>query len=118
MTERRVVEAPVGVFDSGVGGSPCSRRSPGPAWRTSSTWAIPRGAGAHAARTRFVAAYSLQAASRLHDSGVKCLVVACNTASAIALDTLAHEFAPAPVLGVLEPGAVAAAAPRAPGASR
>jgi len=52
--------------------------------------------------------YSLQAAGRLHDSGVKCLVVACNTASAIALDALAHEFAPAPVLGVLEPGAVAA----------
>jgi glutamate racemase len=35
-------------------------------------------------------------------------VVACNTASAVALDALAHEFAPAPVLGVLEPGAVAA----------
>ena len=52
--------------------------------------------------------YSLQAAGRLHDSGVKCLVVACNTASASALDALAHEFAPAPVLGVLEPGAVAA----------
>ncbi len=34
--------------------------------------------------------------------------MACNTASATALDTLAHEFALVPVLGVLEPGAVAA----------
>jgi glutamate racemase len=39
---------------------------------------------------------------------VKCLVVACNTATAIALDALAQEFAPVPVIGVLEPGAAAA----------
>jgi glutamate racemase len=52
--------------------------------------------------------YALQAARRLHDHGVKCLVVACNTASAIALDVLTREFAPVPVIGVLEPGAAAA----------
>jgi glutamate racemase len=52
--------------------------------------------------------YALQAARRLHDYGVKCLVVACNTASALALDVLTQEFAPVPVVGVLEPGAAAA----------
>ena len=44
----------------------------------------------------------------LQQHGVKCLVVACNTASAVALDALTQEFAPVPVLGVLEPGAAAA----------
>jgi glutamate racemase len=52
--------------------------------------------------------YSLQAARLLQEHGVKCLVVACNTASAVALDALTAEFAPVPVLGVLEPGAAAA----------
>ena len=44
----------------------------------------------------------------MRERGVKCLVVACNTASAIALDALAEAFAPVPVVGVLEPGAAAA----------
>ncbi len=59
--------------------------------------------------------YSLQAARLLRERGVKCLVVACNTASAIALDALTHEFAPVPVIGVLEPGAAAACRRRAAG---
>ena len=42
--------------------------------------------------------------------GIKALVVACNTASATALDALAEEFAPLPVFGVVEPGAAAACA--------
>jgi hypothetical protein len=40
--------------------------------------------------------------------GVKLLVIACNTASAVALDHLAEVFAPLPVVGVVEPGATAA----------
>jgi glutamate racemase len=54
--------------------------------------------------------YALQAAALLRERGVKCLVVACNTASAVALDELTEEFAPVPVLGVVEPGAAAACA--------
>jgi glutamate racemase len=54
--------------------------------------------------------YALQAAALLRDRGVKCLVVACNTASAVALESLAAGFAPVPVLGVVEPGAAAACA--------
>jgi glutamate racemase len=52
--------------------------------------------------------YALQAAGMLKARGVKCLVVACNTASAVALEALAADFAPVPVLGVLDPGAEAA----------
>jgi glutamate racemase len=54
--------------------------------------------------------YALQAAGYLRQRGVKCLVVACNTASAVALPALAAAFAPVPVLGVVEPGAAAACA--------
>ena len=109
MTERRAAEAPVGVFDSGVGGltvlAALTRALPAEDFvYLGDTARLPYGTRSADSIRR----YSLQAAGRLHDSGVKCLVVACNTASAIALDALAHEFAPAPVLGVLEPGAVAA----------
>ena len=53
--------------------------------------------------------YAVQAAAALVDCGVKALVVACNTASGLALETLAKEFAPIPVYGVVLPGAEAAA---------
>lgn len=109
MTEHRRAEAPVGVFDSGVGGltvlAALHRTLPAEDFvYLGDTARLPYGTRSPDSIRR----YSLQAAGRLHDSGVKCLVVACNTASASALDSLAHEFAPAPVLGVLEPGAVAA----------
>ena len=44
------------------------------------------------------------------ERGVKALVVACNTASGLALAHLKAHFAPLPVFGVVEPGAQAAAA--------
>jgi glutamate racemase len=55
-----------------------------------------------------VARYAIQAAGHLVERGIKLLVVACNTASALALDELAAAFADIPVLGVVEPGAEAA----------
>ena len=54
--------------------------------------------------------YAEQAARHLVDRGVKALVIACNTASGVALEHLADTFAPLPVFGVVEPGAQAAAA--------
>ena len=47
----------------------------------------------------------MQAAQILVDRGVKALVVACNTASAVALEVLQQQHAPLPVFGVVEPGA-------------
>ena len=52
--------------------------------------------------------YAVQAARALVERGVKALVIACNTASAVALDALRHAYAPLPVFGVVEPGADAA----------
>jgi glutamate racemase len=101
--------APIGVFDSGVGGLTVLRalldRLPGEDFvYLGDTARLPYGTKSPGS----IRQYSLQAARLLHERGVKCLVVACNTASAIALDVLTREFDPVPVIGVLEPGAAAA----------
>jgi glutamate racemase len=101
--------APVGVFDSGVGGLTVLRaladRLPGEDFvYLGDTARLPYGTKSPESIRR----YALQAAGLLKARGVKCLVVACNTASAVALDSLAHAFEPVPVVGVLEPGAAAA----------
>jgi len=54
-----------------------------------------------------VVRYSREDARFLQDQGVKLVVVACNTSSAIALPLLAGNF-PLPIIGVVEPGARAA----------
>jgi len=101
--------APIGVFDSGVGGLTVLRALTAalPAERfvyLGDTARLPYGTKSPESIRR----YSYQAAATLRRRGVKCLVVACNTASAVAIDVLTEEFAPVPVLGVLEPGAAAA----------
>ena len=53
--------------------------------------------------------YSEQAARLLVERGVESLVIACNTASGLALKHLQNVFAPLPLFGVVEPGAQAAA---------
>ncbi|HEX9207447.1 MAG TPA: glutamate racemase [Steroidobacteraceae bacterium] len=103
------LDAPIGVFDSGVGGLTVLRALLATLPHEDfvylgDTARLPYGTKSPGS----IRQYSLQAARLLHQRGVKCLVVACNTASAIALDALTQEFAPVPVLGVLEPGAAAA----------
>jgi glutamate racemase len=103
--------APIGVFDSGVGGLTVLRALVAALPHEDfiylgDTARLPYGTKSAASIRR----YALQAAALLRERGVKCLVVACNTASAVALDALAAEFAPVPVLGVVEPGAAAACA--------
>ncbi len=103
------VRDPVGVFDSGVGGLTVLRalvsRLPYEDFvYLGDTARLPYGTKSPQSIRR----YAMQAAQLLKSRGVKCLVVACNTASAVALDALSDEFAPIPVLGVLEPGAAAA----------
>src|SRR5437763_7547901 len=56
-----------------------------------------------------VTRYSIENVEFLVGKGIKMLVVACNTASAVALDVLRQRF-PLPVVGVIEPGAREAAA--------
>jgi glutamate racemase len=57
-----------------------------------------------------VVRYSLQCAAVLVKRRVRCLVVACNTASASALGALRAQHPELPVVGVIEPGAEAAVA--------
>jgi glutamate racemase len=105
--------ATIGIFDSGVGGLTVQRAilDAVPAADTlylGDTARVPY--GTKSAET--VTAYSLRNARLLAGYGIDLLVVACNTASAVALPALRAEL-DVPVLGVVEPGArVAATASR------
>lgn len=104
-------DLPIGVFDSGVGGLTVLRslRAALPDEQflyLGDTARLPYGTKSGETVTR----YAEQAARVLVGRGVKLLVVACNTASAVALGHLAQVFAPLPVVGVIEPGAAAACA--------
>jgi glutamate racemase len=103
------VNAPIGVFDSGVGGLTVLRALIGalPAedfLYLGDTARLPYGTKS----PDTVARYSVRAAGALVDRGIKALVVACNTASATALPALRETFPTLPVIGVIEPGAQAA----------
>jgi glutamate racemase len=105
------ITLPVGIFDSGVGGltvlTALRRRLPAEHFLyLGDTARLPYGAKSPETITR----YALQASRSLVERRVKLLVVACNTASAVALDTLRSAFAPLPVIGVVEPGAAASCA--------
>jgi len=57
-----------------------------------------------------VARYAVQAAEALSAYGVKCLVIACNTASSVGLPAIREHIRSVPIIGVIEPGAQAACA--------
>jgi glutamate racemase len=100
---------PIGIFDSGVGGLTVLRsiRSLLPAedlLYLGDTARLPYGTKSADSVQR----YARQAADFLVNRGIKLLVVACNTASALALDNLREHLAPLPVIGVIVPGAEAA----------
>jgi glutamate racemase len=97
------------VFDSGVGGLTVLRalRSALPTEEfiyLGDTARLPYGTKSPESVVR----YSLQCAEALIARGIRCLVVACNTASASALDALRLRHRDIPVIGVIEPGAAAA----------
>jgi glutamate racemase len=98
----------IGVFDSGVGGltvvSALRRRLPGESiLYLGDTARLPYGSKSPDTVTR----YTRRNIEFLTDRGVKAVVVACNTASALALPNL--EMHEVPTWGVIEPGAVKAA---------
>jgi glutamate racemase len=103
-------EAPIGIFDSGLGGLTVTRaifdRLPHENLvYLGDTARVPY--GTRSAQT--VLRYARSCARHLQKRGIKLLVVACNTVSAVALDMLRVEL-DIPVLGVIEPGARAAVA--------
>lgn len=107
-TELLRKEAPIGVFDSGVGGLTVAREimRQTPNERIiyfGDTARVPYGSKSKETVTRF----SEQIVRFLRTFQVKTIVVACNTASAYALDELEKEI-DIPIIGVLKPGAKAA----------
>lgn len=113
MIDRNVYEevsqAPIGVFDSGVGGLTVAREimRQMPKERIiyfGDTARVPYGTKSKETVTRF----SKQIARFLQSHQVKTIVVACNTASAYAIEDLEAEL-DIPVIGVVKPGARMAA---------
>lgn len=99
----------IGVFDSGVGGLTVLRALMARLPHESTVYLgdtarVPYGTKSAEVVTR----YSVQNAKFLIEQDIKLLVVACNTASAVALPALSRELQ-IPVVGVIEPGARAAA---------
>lgn len=98
----------VGVFDSGVGGltvlKALAERLPANYFYFGDTARLPY--GTKSAET--VARYAIGATRFLQSKNIDLLVIACNTASALALPKII-EAAAVPVVGVVEPGAAAAA---------
>ncbi len=105
---RLAADAPLGVFDSGLGGLTVAAalRRALPRERLiylGDTARVPY--GTRSAET--VVRYARGCAKLLTERGVKALIIACNTVSAVAVDILRAEL-DLPVLGVVEPGARAA----------
>ena len=102
---------PIGVFDSGMGGltvlQALAARLPDENFvYLGDTARLPYGTKS----PDTVRAYALQATHLLLSEDVKMVVIACNTASAVALEALGEALAPVPVIGVIEPGARAGVA--------
>ncbi|MFP5227460.1 MAG: glutamate racemase [Acidobacteriota bacterium] len=100
----------IGVFDSGFGGLTVLRalleRVPADYVYLGDTARLPYGAKSR----ETVARYAVSSAKFLvEEQGAEFLVIACNTASALALDAI-RDAVPVPVLGVVETGANAAEA--------
>ena len=100
-----VREAAIGIFDSGIGGLTVLQQV---------TRLLPREVLVYLGDTarspygtkspEVVARYACENTDFLMARGLKMLVVACNTASAVALDVLRERYE-LPVVGVIEPGA-------------
>ena len=101
--------SPIGVFDSGVGGLTVVKElmEQLPKERIiyyGDTARVPYGNKSRETVIR----YSREIAGFLCEQNVKAIVVACNTASALALDEL-NKSVEVPIIGVVKPGARAAA---------
>ncbi len=104
------MERAIGIFDSGLGGLTVARAVAEalPEERLiylGDTARVPYGTRS----PQTVVRYAKACAAKLIELDIKLLIVACNTASAVALEPLRSELG-IPVLGVIEPGARAAIA--------
>ncbi len=101
-------EKPIGVFDSGIGGLTVLREIFRELPRENTVYLgdtarVPYGIRSEETVTR----YSFENTGFLVSRGIKLLVVACNTVSAVSLDAIKEKLS-IPVIGVIEPGSKAA----------
>ncbi len=101
-------EKPIGVFDSGVGGLTVVKRLISSLPNESivyfgDTARVPYGSKSN----QTVIEYSIQNTKFLLQKNVKAVVVACNTASSVAIEVLKKEF-DVPIIGMIEPGSKSA----------
>jgi glutamate racemase len=104
----------IGVFDSGFGGLTVLRALlpliPGARYiYLGDTARLPYGSKSR----ETIARYAVSSARFLHEQGADILVIACNTATALAFEDI-RQALPIPVIGVVEPGARAAFAAGTP----
>ncbi|MBI2839166.1 MAG: glutamate racemase [Acidobacteria bacterium] len=102
------MDFPIGIFDSGIGGltvySAIRRRLPGNRiLYLGDTARVPYGTKS----TQTIIKYSIENTAFLLRRGVRLVVVACNTSSAVSLPSLQSQV-PVPVVGVIRPGAASA----------
>lgn len=100
---RKMNDSPIGIFDSGIGGLTVTKEIVKKLPKESiiylgDTARVPYGTRSEEMVTKF----ALELVNFLLKRNVKCLVVACNTISAICLDEI-KKVSPVPVLGVVEP---------------
>ena len=108
MTDDSLRNRPIGIFDSGMGGltvlrEVISRLPYENVVYLGDTARVPYGIRSQSTVVR----YSDQNADFLIGEGIKALVVACNTVSAVGIEQLKNRLS-IPVIGVLEPGALKA----------
>jgi glutamate racemase len=99
-------ELPIGIFDSGIGGLTVLRALQQTLPQEhflylGDTARLPYGTKS----PETVRSYALNANEVLISAGIKALVVACNTATAVGLEALQEKFSQIPVVGVILPGA-------------
>jgi glutamate racemase len=103
----QLTTATIGVFDSGFGGLTVLRallplNTNANYIYLGDTARLPYGSKSH----ETIARYAVSSAKFLHEQGAELLVVACNTATALALEDI-QQALPIPVIGVVVPGAQA-----------
>jgi len=94
----------IGVFDSGIGGLTVVKKILSTLPNENiiyfgDTARVPYGSKSNAT----IIEYANQDAKFLYNKNVKLIIVACNTASSVALDTLREQF-DIPIIGMIEPG--------------
>jgi len=110
VTRTRLQGRAIGIFDSGIGGLTVAREIADALPHEHLVYLGDTARAPYGTKSaETVRRYSLENAAFLIEKGIKLLVVACNTASATALDALRAEL-DVPVVGVVEPGAHAAVA--------